>query len=400
MAAAAALVLAASAATVWAQGYERAPSFDPNRIGGGIRASGPKYVVANPVASDGFMRIYTLKTSYGDFTVIGDALMRARMMELAAMAELDKVTEGDSFGKGLADAGTAPGRLAGDLVTNPGQAVSNTLSGVGSLFGQIGSTMNNMGKTPDDPMQSLLGATKKRRELAAQLGIDPYTDFEPLAAKLTQISQASATGGLVVTAALAVIPGVGGLIASNVATTATVTSYARDLSAAQLMDLNRKKLSAMGVDSNTAETLLTNRAFTPIDVTVIVTSLENMSSVQNSAEFVARAASVHRHDAAYFMRRHAELLADYHAKTGALTHFITFGGYPFNITRQGGVIGILPLDALSWTENTARSMRDIVNQSKAAGFAGRAEMRITGSATALAKQQLQSMGWTVTDHYK
>jgi hypothetical protein len=100
------------------------------------------------------------------------------------------------------------------------------------------------------------------------------------------------------------------------------------------------------------------------------------------------------------MRRHAELLADYHAKTAALTHFITFGGYPFNITRQGGVIGILPIDALSWTENTARSMRDIVNQSKTAGFAGRSEIRITGTATALAKQQLQSMGWTVTDNYK
>ena len=57
-------------------------------------------------------------------------------------------------------------------------------------------------------------------------------------------------------------------------------------------------------------------------------------------------------------------------------------------------------DALSWTENTARSMRDIVNQSRSAGFAGKAEMRITGTATALAKQQMQGLGWTVTDNYK
>jgi hypothetical protein len=396
---AATIALAASISALNAQGFERAPTFDPARIPG-IRASGANYTIANPVTSDGFMRIYTLRTSYGDFTVIGDALMRTRMVELAALAELERVSQSDSFNKALVEAGVAPIKYAGELVTNPGQTISNTLSGVGSLFGQFGSGMNNLGKTQDDTMQGLLGVTKKRRELAAHLGVDPYTDFEPLSAKLSQLSQAAATGGLVVTAALMAIPGVGGIIVTNVATTAKVTGLARDLTAAQLMDLNRKKLGEMAVPSQIAETLLTNRSFTPLDVTAIVASLEIMSSVQNRSEFVARAASVHRHDAAYFMRKHAELLGDYHAKTGSLTGVVTFGGYPFNTTRNGGVLGILPIDALSWTDNTARSMRDIVNQSRNAGFAGKAEMRITGQATPLAKQQLQGMGWTVTDNYK
>ncbi len=391
--------VAAPAAAVRAQGFERPPSFDPARIAG-IRATGPNYTIAKPVASDGFMRVYTLRTPYGDFTVIGDALMRMRMVEMAAMAELERVSNSESFNKAMVEAGLSPIKYAGELVTNPGQTISNTLSGVGSLFGQFGSGMNNMGKTQDDTMQSLLGVTKKRRELATHLGVDPYTDFEPLSAKMTQLSQAAATGGLVVTAALMAIPGVGGIVASNVATTAKVSSLARDLTAAQLMDLNRRKLADMGVDTGTAETLLTNRSFTPLDVTVIVASLESMAAVQNRSAFVARAASVHRHDAAFFMRRHAELLAEYYAKTGALTSFVTFGGYPFNVTRTGGVIGILPIDALSWTENTARSMRDIVNQSRSAGVAGKAEMHITGQSTALARQQLKALGWTVTDNFK
>jgi hypothetical protein len=399
MLAAAAVALAASTAALHAQGFERATSFDPARIPG-IRVSGPNYVINNPVTSDGFMRIYVLKTSYGDFTVIGDALMRTRLVELAALVELDRLTDSESFNKSLTEAGLAPIKYAGDLVTNPGQTLSNTFSGVGSLFGQVGSGLGNLGKTQDDTMQGLLGVNKKRRELAAHLGVDPYTDFPPLATKMTQLSQAAATGGLVVSAALMAIPGVGGIIVANVATTAKVTGLARDLTAAQLMDLNRRKLAEMAVNTNVAETLLTNRSFSPLDVTAIVACLESMSSAQNRGEFVARAASVHRHDAAFFMRRHAELLADYHAKTGSLTGFVTFGGYPFNTTRTGGVLGILPIDALSWTDNTARSMRDIVNQSRSAGFAGKAEMRITGQATALAKQQLQGMGWTVTDNFR
>ena len=397
--AALAAIVAPPLAPALAQNVERAPSFDPARIPG-IKATGENYRIANPVTSDGFMRLYVVKATPGDVTVIGDALMRTRTVELGALAELNRVSSSDSFNKSLVDAGLSPIRYAGELITNPGQTISNTLSGIGSLFGQVGSGMNNMGKTPDDPMQSLLGVTKKRRELAVHLGVDPYTDYEPLAAKMTQLSEAAAAGGLVVTGALMAIPGVGGIIVTNTATSSNISQLTRDLTAAQLMDLNRKKIADMGIDKATGETLLTNRSFTPLDVTVIVASLESMSAVQNRGAFIARASSVNRHDAAYFMRKQAELLSDYYAKTGALTSFVTLGGYPFNVTRQGGVMGILPLDALSWTENTARSMKEIAAAARNNGYAGRAEMRITGTSTALAKQQLKDLGWTITDNFK
>ena len=381
------------------QKLERPPGYDPARIPG-IRAAGPNYQIANPVRSDGFMRIYVVKTKLGDSAVIGDALMRQRIVEMGALAELEKISNSEAFNKSLLDAGLSPIKYAGALVTRPGETISNTLSGIGSLFSQVGSSMNNMGKSRDDTMQSLLGVTKKRRELAIHLGVDPYTDYEPLAVRMTQLSEAAATGGLVVSGALMAIPGVGGIIVTNTATSSTISTLARDLTAAQLLDLNRKKIADMGIDQATAETLLLNRSFTPLDVTVIVASLESMSAVKNRGAFIARAASVNRHDAAFFMRKQAELLSDYYAKTGGFTAFVTLGGYPFNVTRQGGIMGILPLDSLSWTDNTARSMKDIVAAARRGGYAGKAEMRITGQSTKLAKQQLKELGWTITDNYK
>lgn len=397
---AAAIALAfAVAAPAQAQNVERPPSFDPARIPG-IKPTGENYTIAKPVGSDGFMRIYIVKTPLGDNAVIGDALMRQRVVEMAALAELNRISNSETFNKSLIDAGVAPIKYAGELVTNPGQTISNTLSGIGSLFGQIGSGINNAGKTPDDPMQSLLGVTRKRRELAVHLGVDPYTDYEPLAVQMTRLSEAAAAGGLVVTGALMAIPGVGGIIVTNTATSSNVSKLARDNTAAQLMDINRKKIADMGVDNATAEVLLTNRSFTPLDVTVIVASLESMSAVQNRGAFIARASSVNRHDAAFFMRKQAELISDYYAKTGAFTSFVTLGGYPFNVTRQGGIMSVLPIDALSWTENTARSMKDIAEQAKRLGYAGKAEMRITGTSTPLARQKLKELGWTVSDNYK
>ena len=44
-------------------------------------------------------------------------------------------------------------------------------------------------------------------------------------------------------------------------------------------------------------------------------------------------------------------------------------------------------------------MKDIVNDARRGGYT-KADMRITGQATALARQQLQALGWKVAENYK
>lgn len=394
-------VLAAPAAfaayAAYAADFEKPRSFQANLIPG-ISASGQNYTIKSPVASDGFMRIYVFTTPWGEFSAIGDGLMRTRQFELAALRELEKVTNSDSFNRALAEAGMSPIKFAGELIVNPLGTLGNTMSGIGSLFGQIGSGAHNAGKYESDPMADLTGASRRKRELAIKLGVDPYTDFQPLQVRLTQLSAAAATGGMLVSGALMAIPGVGGIIVSNTATSANLGNVARDNTPAQLLDLNRTKLLAMGVDRNLAETFLTNRNYSPLDATAIVSLLEEIQ-VEGRDVFIARAASVGRRDAGFFMRRQAEMLADYQNKTRAITGFIPLGGFPFVLTR-GGVLGLLPLDALSWTQGTDRAMRDISDSLRRTSPGGRAEMRITGQATPLAKQKLKDLGWTLTENTK
>ena len=376
--------------------FEKARSFDPKLIPG-ISAGGPNYSIVNPVQSDGFMRIYTLKTPYGDFITIGDFLMRIRQRELAALRELEKVNESEAFNKALAEAGLSPIKFAGELIVNPVQTLGNTLSGIGNLFGQLGSSASNAGKTQEDPLAEATGINRQKRMLAARLGVDPYTDFVPLQARLTKLSQAAASGGLIVSGALMAIPGVGGIIVSNAATSSKLTGLMRDYTPAQLLDINRQKLLAMGVDTTLTEVLLTNRAFSPLDLTAMVTSLESIP-VPGRPSFVSRAASVNRRDAAFFMTLQADLLADYYQKHGTITGFLPLGGFPFAEMRGGGVMGLLPLDALSWTEATSRAMHDITDSLKRSGRTGKAELRITGQATNLARQKLKALGWTLIEN--
>jgi hypothetical protein len=370
---------------------ERPASFNPANIPG-IRASGQNYNIANPVRSDGFLRVYTVRSSYGDFTVVSDAMMQRRIRELNAILELDKLTESDSFNKALGEAGLAPVKFAGQLIVNPVEAIGNTLAGIGNQIGQIGSGIHNAGKTQDTPFGGF-GADQKRRELAARLLVDPYTEFEPLQIRLQKISQAAASGGLVVTAAMMAIPGAVGIVISNAGTSSRVIDSVRDKTAAQLMDSNREKMMAMGLDRPTADALLQNRNYSPLDMTSMVISLE-VVPVEGRADFLRRAVSVNRRDAAVFNRRYTEMVADFHARTGAVTSYVSLGEFPFNQVRNGGVVGIWPVDAMSWTEGTRRSMGNAADAIRRSGM-GRAELRISGQATPRAREGLRELGMTL-----
>jgi hypothetical protein len=315
------------------------------------------------------------------------------------------VSNSDSFGKALAQAGLSPLMFAGKLVTDPAGTVQSTFAGVGNFFNRIGAGLNNAGKTRDDAMSGLLGVTDKRRELATAYGVDPYTDFPPLAEKLQQLSQAAAAGGLVVTGALMAVPGAAGIIVSNLSTAYKLNdmgleAVARNYDAAQIMDLNRGLLEKMGVGKDITERFLMNRNFTPIDAAALVAALDSMKGVADRPVFVARAAATDSRSLAYIMRRQAELMADDYRRHHSYVRFVALANYPFVATRDHKVMAVLPIDALSWTRETANGFGVVTMQRKRYDPKARGELLITGTATRLAKKELKAQGWTVLEHQR
>jgi hypothetical protein len=387
-----------------AQSTETPPSINAAQIPG-IKRIGANYTIQNPVRSDGLLLIYVLATPYGEVTVQGDEMLRMRLNELSALALLEKVSNSDSFGKALTQAGLSPVIYTGRLITNPIDTVQNTIAGIGGFFGRVGSGIANAGKTPDDAVSSLLGVTEQRRQLAATYGVDPYTDFPPLNAKLEQLSQAAALGGLTVTAALFAVPGAAGIIISNLSTAYKlndigIDELARNYTAAQILDLNRSRLTAMGVEVDLIERLLANRNYTPIDMAAMVAALDSMKAVKGREEYVACAAAVDSRAIAYVMRRQAELMADDYRLHGAYVRFVALVGYPYVITRDGRIVTLAPIDALSWTSETAAGFGSVTAERKRISPNAHGELRITGQATPLAKRQLQTQGWTVLERQR
>ncbi len=396
-------LVAASALPVTAQPFEQPPAFRIEKIAG-FFPSGDNYTIKNPVRSDGLLRIYTVATPYGEFIVHGDQMLRLRLNELAALHELEKIAGSESYGRALIEAGLSPFKYTGRLIVDPKKTVSNTFSGINSMFGRISADLSNIGKTPGDPISGLLGVTDQRRKLATKVGADPYTDFPPLDAKLTQLAQAAAAGGLTVQVAMLAVPVTTvGIVYSNLGTASDmervqIDELARDRTVSQIFDLSREKLHAMGADIDLTEALLANRNYTPIDMAALAMALDSLPAVADRTVFLQRAVQIDGRSLAFFMRRHAEMLKNQQGRGAGFVRFVSLGGYPFNVTRDGRLIGAMPLDSLSWTAATAAVWRQCAADARRVSPAGRVELRITGTATALARKELQALGWRVVEN--
>jgi hypothetical protein len=79
---------------------------------------------------------------------------------------------------------------------------------------------------------------------------------------------------------------------------------------------------------------------------------------------------------------------------------VALSNYPFVITRDNRIMAVLPIDALSWTRETAAGFAGVTEQRRRVAPRARGELRITGTATALAKKELKAQGWTVVENQR
>jgi hypothetical protein len=378
-------------------GMENPPTSEAARIlGSAVR--GENYEVSPVVPSDGFLQIFTVNSKVGRFTVGGREFLNRRIKELNALAALNKMSQSDLFSQSLVKSATSPVKFGFDLLRDPFGTVDQTVTGVTSAFGQIGAGISNPNADPDGLAASAIGVSSAKRQLAAQLDVDPYTDFKPLSDKLTDVATTMALGGIGPKAAFSLIGGGAGMALSYSSTADGVRDLVRDKTPAQLVELNAKRLRAMGADEKTTQAFLGNEFFTIVDQTRIVEALQNLGKVTGRAAYVERAAGAHSRDLAFFLVRRAELIADYQrASGGTIVQFVSAKGFPLNKLADGRVIMIAPIDLLSWSATPVQALAAITSGLSASGKSVPVELRITGSATPKARESLKGLNWTVTE---
>ncbi len=106
------------------QAVERGAEFRASDLLPGARLLGPNYVVQERVQNDGFVNHYTVSVDGGSYIVSGNALMRQRLDELAALQTMRAVERTGVYKSSLKKAAGGALRTVKGLATSPVQTRS------------------------------------------------------------------------------------------------------------------------------------------------------------------------------------------------------------------------------------------------------------------------------------
>jgi len=370
------------------------PKSEPAEKYLGKAMTGSNYTVRPIARSDGVMRIFDVDTRYGKYTFAGVEFTKLRLHELDATAALEKMSQSEAFGQAFGRAALGPIKFGADLITNPADTVQRSITGIGNIFDRVGAGLSNNRADRDNLVDSLLGVSDTQRELAVKLDVDPYTDFPPLAQRLKEMASVMASGGLPIKAGLSLVPGGVGIAVSSVATVGDAKDTLRSKSAAQVIAEARATFLSLNVPEESVNRLDENRNYTPADLLIMALALKKLNARDTTA-FVDHVAGASSRNVAFYHRRRAQFLAARTTELGNIASFVTFGGQPINVARNGNIVAAFTVDDIAWTEIQQRTFVAVNTEIRRASPGAVPVLATTGNVTPMAAAEIGKRGWKI-----
>src|SRR6266581_5886770 len=179
--------------------FEELPELKATEILKPELLKGPHYVIRDPVPTASGMNQFTIDSDFGVFEADGNEMLLQRLKEIDAIARLQEVSRTDEFKKSLLAAAKSPLNSAKNIARDPAQAISNVPKGIMKFMGRAKETVKNVGKGGGEgegnKMKDVIGYSDKKRKIALQMGIDPYSTNTMLQKELDDVAWASWAAG-------------------------------------------------------------------------------------------------------------------------------------------------------------------------------------------------------------
>ena len=423
------LGLVAAFATLAATGdqpFENPPELKASDFLDAKLLKGPNHEVDEKVVSDGVFNTYTITSKFGIWKVQGTSLAALRVHEIAAIAQLKEVDKIAVAAGGVAGGVVDIGKSVVSVVVHPVDTVSGVGDGIGRLFGRIGrgtsraaekmgsddktaAEVENLSNPADAPKTSeqstagkateatgelakdLIGVNSAMRSWAKKLKVDPYTTNEVLHNELRDVAQYDAGGRF------AVVLAPGGAILTALSSTAAVNDLIWMKEPDELVTLNEKRLTAMGVKPAVSRAFRLNRKYNLTGQVRLIASLDTLSGVSGRPEFVARAAGAKVSADSQFYVQSAMLAELFHKTQAPLTSIV--GNLPGACVTagEGRFACLYPLDYVAWTEGVAGHIDRITKRAQTDFPKAKRELWLTGQASPRAVKELEARGWTLRE---
>lgn len=413
-----AIVLIVSAGFCWAQErasshhstYETAQDLSASDVLPEELLQGEHYVVDDRVMNDGYLNYYTIRSDYGDFEAASTAILRIRIREVAALAELDELSQTKVFIKAMADAGVQ--RIVGvqQLVMHPIQTAKGLPSGIGRMFKRYSrkskeaaaATKEYMTKDSGDDAtateeegaektaqaisltERYFGVTAAERKWCKNLRVDPYSSNEILRKAIGNVARADSLGKTTVLLAGMAIPYVGYV------NTVSEAVWSEDIYA--LRDSNRAALLATGADEALVDEYLTSPWLSPTQQTLLTAAIVALDNVDGRDGILWQALNARGEIEVGYLVRAAGLLAWYHRNQAPFASVSTELAIPGGVTAEGKSVLLFPSDHVYWTEQMAEAAAEYHEVDRNESEHVR-EIWILGTTSDRAAEELLALGY-------
>ena len=360
-------------------GYETPPVQNARDVVPADLREGPNHRVADEVRTDGFMRVYEISSPFGDYTAYGDDGLRERVAEIEALAQLRERSAGSEFGEAVQRSLASPFVATWKLVTRP----SDSRHGVpdGAAEDLQGAEAGNAHRS------EFFGFEQRKRELAFELGVDPYTSNAELQKELNRFAWVATVGGF-------------GERVFTPGHRSREAELVRDFSPQDLQRIARIELVVMGIPQDSTEAFLSHPWYSPAQQAEFVGHLAALDLVTNRKALIDVALGASSEEDANLYARSAELLHAYHDNVAPFELLAPFrGGTVVGFTRDGRLVAVLPLDYAIWTKPAHAYANTLKRSTLEDGRSIDArEVLVTGSFSAKARSKYERRGITVREH--
>ena len=355
--------------------------------------SGPHYTMAPKADIRRAIAFYDLDTSYGKTEVAGTVALLERIGELRAIATLEAMKKSEVYTDAVKKSAAGPVDTAKALASDPVNTVKDTAKGLGSFFADLGYSVVSDDPSQENVAKTAVGFGAAKRKLAHQLGVNPYSSFEPLQDHLSEIAWTMVGGGLTITAAFSQIDSTAGRVVRITAGSNKARNLVRDKSPRELRNHNLDALHKMGVSEDLAETLVDNHNYDPEAETRIVVALQGLEGVAGRTDLVGRAALAATASQATNVRDWIELISAYHTIVAPGQRLIIASTIPFLVDSAGLVHGVFPTDYIT-TDPRVEAAINRMSKALAAMNLKPGPFYATGKINPKMTAVLRAAGWT------
>jgi hypothetical protein len=274
--------------------YEAIPVLDAADMLGSDALQGAHYRINRQVTNDGRVNCYQLTSDIQDIGACGDLMAMERAFEIEAIVALREIKHLDAYSKGLQNAARASLVLTGKMAENPAAALQDLRSALEVYGKDIKAVIKSAGKHGGESneeyyaIKDLIGFYRVKNDLAAELGVDPFSSNGVLQNELNDVAWVMFAGGETIELALQFVP----MAASFAASLAVVMDRQQldwNIPPPTLRLAALQAVANMGLDQQTAESVVFHNTCSLRHQMVMISALADLSDISGQEYYLGLA---------------------------------------------------------------------------------------------------------------